>query len=241
MNNDLDCMNKKIIMLSIITLTLSNINADYLLKQKLKQDTIAAFQESTKSSCLDYYNNGSRENGVYTININNKNLDVYCDMTTDGGGWTSIFYIDKVSSPTLTYKYYEDFVKGIGTASGEHWIGLENMHQMTKGGVKLKVLGSTNIIASEYSNFSIGDSTTYYKLYVSGFVKGNNNSFINHSGMGFSTVDNDVDSHTSINCANNNYGNPAGWWFYNCWSTYPFYKSGIHFGSYYNNLRFLIK
>ncbi|MEQ2294514.1 hypothetical protein AMECASPLE_004761 [Ameca splendens] len=40
--------------------------------------------------CVQIMKNGNKNNGIYTVYINNnqsKPIDIYCDMSTDGGGW----------------------------------------------------------------------------------------------------------------------------------------------------------
>ncbi|MED6269965.1 hypothetical protein CHARACLAT_005032 [Characodon lateralis] len=40
--------------------------------------------------CVQIMKNGNKNNGIYTVYINNnqsKPIEVYCDMSTDGGGW----------------------------------------------------------------------------------------------------------------------------------------------------------
>ena len=47
---------------------------------------------TTMTDCYDWRLNGSTSNGIYPINpgYGLEPFNVYCDMMTDGGGWTII-------------------------------------------------------------------------------------------------------------------------------------------------------
>jgi len=37
--------------------------------------------------CADILAAGQMNSGVYTVHVNDSDIEVYCDMETDGGGW----------------------------------------------------------------------------------------------------------------------------------------------------------
>ncbi|XP_052787327.1 coadhesin-like [Mya arenaria] len=68
---------------------------------------------------------------IYTITTWNTSSQakVVCDMDTDGGGWT--VFQHRVNGSVDFYRNFSSYEAGFGSPSGEFWLGLSLMHEMT--------------------------------------------------------------------------------------------------------------
>uniref|UniRef100_A0A1X7TKK6 Fibrinogen C-terminal domain-containing protein n=1 Tax=Amphimedon queenslandica TaxID=400682 RepID=A0A1X7TKK6_AMPQE len=167
------------------------------------------------TDCKAWKELGIKQNGVYPIKPDNGSaFQVYCDMETDGGGWT-VFQRRQDGSVDF-YRYWTDYENGFGNLTGEFWLGLSKIHRLTKEGsntlrVDLGDFGNNKAYAS-YSTFSVSDGSTEYILTVGGYSGTAGNSLAYHSGKKFSTRDRDNDI-LSDTCPQRREG---AWWFEHC-------------------------
>ena len=81
-------------------------------------------KQSFRKSCKEILDNGqSIGNGYYYIdpdgiNFGNSEFEVYCDMTTDGGGWTQIAKFSSGSYGVITSSTY---TSGVGTTKSSDY------------------------------------------------------------------------------------------------------------------------
>ncbi|XP_062930016.1 tenascin isoform X9 [Mobula hypostoma] len=166
--------------------------------------------------CSQTLLNGETSNGLQTIFLNGNRsqpLQVYCDMTTDGGGW--MVFQRRENGKVDFFRKWKDYAAGFGDPSGEFWLGLENLHKITSEGhyelrVDLQDQGDTAYAI--YDKFFISDAKSRYKLHIGEYRGTAGDSLSYHQDRPFSTKDRDNDVAVT-NCALSYKG---AWWYKNC-------------------------
>ena len=179
----------------------------------------------------------SAKSGVYFVKgITIKPVSVYCDMETDGGGWT-VFQRRKDGSVDF-YRGWDDYANGFGDLSllGEFWLGLENIHKIMKVyeghelRINLKNWKNESAYAT-YSEFFVGDGRSHYTLQIGGYSGTAGNAFEVSNKMQFSAKGHDNDRRYN-DCAERHHG---AWWYgsedgHTCFNANlngKYFKSGI--------------
>ena len=180
--------------------------------------------------CQELFSAGFQESGVYTVNPTNKaSFEVFCDMKTDGGGWT-VFH-KRFNGAWDFYRGWEQYKNGFGDIRGEFWLGNEKIHQLTEIPSQLRVEIKTKNDGdkyAKYSTFTVTNEASNYTLFV-GFYSGTATDRLTyHNDMAFTTKERDNDEDTSFNCAVSFKG---AWWYKNCY--YSNLNSNYGDGDYY--------
>ncbi|XP_033492515.2 angiopoietin-4-like [Epinephelus lanceolatus] len=163
------------------------------------------------SDCASLYHNGVRHSGVYTIILSpGATLPVYCDMETEGGGWT---VFQRRSDGLVSFnRGWSEYRDGFGELRGEHWLGNQQLHLLSHQGhysLRIDLQDWSHVHRHAlYHSFRIENEENQYRLHVSGFSGTVEDSFgWYHDLRGFSTPD------TGNICAEISH---AGWWFHQC-------------------------
>jgi len=164
--------------------------------------------------------NPNAQSGVYMISLGlptNTQFQAYCDMNTNGGGWT--LFQRRSNKTESFYRSWADYAKGFGNPASSYWLGNDRLALMTASRqYRLRVeLGdfSGNTAYAEYSLFGISNSTDKYRLSTLQYVSGTAGDSLtpHHKGQQFTTYDQDNDVYPGGNCAT---GTFSGWWFGHC-------------------------
>uniref|UniRef100_H2Z273 Fibrinogen C-terminal domain-containing protein n=1 Tax=Ciona savignyi TaxID=51511 RepID=H2Z273_CIOSA len=168
-------------------------------------------------SCKAALRLGHTESGIQIIynSGNQQILQVYCDQTTDTGGWM-VFQRRRDGSENF-YRTWAEYQGMFGNLSNEFWLGMENLHALTRTGnyeLRIELEDCANVKKfAKFRSFSIGSAEENYSLTVSGYSGNAGDSLSFHSGRPFTTkdVDNDI---SGGNCAVIEHG---AWWYAACY------------------------
>ncbi|KAK2890179.1 hypothetical protein Q8A73_018479 [Channa argus] len=162
--------------------------------------------------CASIYYNGVRRSGLYTVvpSLIGMPVEVYCDMDTDGGGWTVLQR--RVDGSVSFDRNWRDYRDGFGDLHTEFWLGNDHIHDLsTQGDYSLRIDledWSHKHKHALYQSFSVEDEEHQYRLHVSGFSGTLQDSFgWYHDKQGFSTPD------SGNICAEISH---SGWWYNQC-------------------------
>ncbi|XP_076084687.1 fibrinogen C domain-containing protein 1-A-like isoform X3 [Mytilus galloprovincialis] len=181
-----------------------------MLTRDVKASGVCAIQTAKDCSELQKYISHS---DVYPIYPDTSEVKVYCDMTTDGGGWTIIQR--RLDGSVNFQRNWKDYENGFGNVDGEYWLGNKHIHSLTSSGkyelrIDLMDLSHKKKYAV-YKTFVVGDAESKYKLTIGDYSGNAGNQMVYHNEMKFSTFDQDNDQHDA-KCANS-YG---PWWHKSC-------------------------
>ncbi|KAL9967648.1 hypothetical protein ACROYT_G025925 [Oculina patagonica] len=179
-------------------------------------ETISVVDTKPGTDCSDLLKSGHTQSGLYSVNPDGRgHFTVYCDMRTDGGGWT-VFQRRQDGSVDF-YRGWNDYKAGFGHLTAEFWLGNDKIHRLTASRpsslrVELEDWNGGKAYA-KYGTFNIGDEQAQYRLEVGSYSGTAGDSLAYHNNMAFSTKDRDNDRWNKHCAATHNKG---AWWYDNC-------------------------
>nr|XP_033502702.1 tenascin isoform X5 [Epinephelus lanceolatus] len=166
--------------------------------------------------CAQILLNGETTSGLYTIYVGGEEsqpIQVYCDMTTDGGGW--LVFLRRQNGKLEFFRNWKNYTAGFGNMNDEFWLGLSNLHKITNSGhyeLRVDLRDNGELAYAQYDKLTIAEPRTRYKIYIGAYSGTAGDSMTYHQGRPFSTYDNDNDIAVT-NCALSYKG---AFWYKNC-------------------------
>ncbi|XP_078142492.1 tenascin-like isoform X2 [Centroberyx gerrardi] len=166
--------------------------------------------------CAQALLNGETTSGLYTIYLGGEEsqpIQVYCDMTADGGGWMVL--LRRQNGNLEFFRNWKNYTAGFGNMNDEFWLGLSNLHKITSSGqyeLRVDLRDNGESAYAQYDKFIVAEPRSRYKIHLGAFSGTSGDSMTYHQGRPFSTYDNDNDIAVT-NCALSYKG---AFWYKNC-------------------------
>ncbi|GIY22331.1 techylectin-5A [Caerostris darwini] len=164
--------------------------------------------------CSEISLGSAKQSGVYTIwpswqLLSKPPLEVYCDMETEGGGWTVIQRRGSFPQQQDFNQDWENYKTGFGNISQEFWLGNDNIFALTNQKecevrFDLEDDGGEHSYAV-YEVFRIEGESTSYTLHIKNYSGNAGDGMKNYGGNKFSTKDKELTTKAEQS--------GGGWWF----------------------------
>lgn len=123
-------------------------------------------------NCLDHFQHGFTADGVHWIYPDEEEpIQVLCDMTTDGGGWTILQR--RMNGSVDFYVDWESYKKGFGNLKGEFWLGNDYLHRLTASVNMMVRIDMADYEGdrrfAEYTTFFVADENDDYRVTIDGY------------------------------------------------------------------------
>jgi len=175
----------------------------------------------TVNSCQEHKNLGASQDGIYAIDPDGQGIiSVFCDQTTDGGGWT-VFQRRSAPYSGIFDRWWHSYRDGFGNLTDAFWLGNKYLHRIALSESLLRIDlhradGQTGY--AKFGGFQVANEAELfrwdmnsYEGNISNAIYGNLDPNLNIRGMVFSTPDKDNDNRPSSICFPY-----AGWWANDC-------------------------
>ncbi|XP_071837009.1 fibrinogen-like protein A isoform X2 [Apostichopus japonicus] len=182
-------------------------------------DAITFTSLTPAKDCQEIYDDGSRNNGIYSIKPTGWTgpaFEVYCNMT-DGGGWT--VFQRRVDGSEDFYLGWNSYKQGFGNLNINFWLGNDKLYYLTnQRRYEIRIDLVNRYGAPYYAKFDFfrtNDESDNYRLSGVGTYSGTAGDALSyHLNQQFTTKDRDNDVHSSYNCAVYYDG---AWWYKSCY------------------------